>query len=180
MTQVLRAALAVVLIGGGLPAWAQGRPPDERAVLGSGVIDGGRPAPPAFLALVFPPRLVMENQLKIGLRPAQEEAIKQAINQTQQRLVDLQWKLEAETEALTTLLAADHVDEAAVVEKLEQVTATEQQVKKENFTLLVRIKNQLDPEQQAKLRELRPASRRFGPPGGMGGGWGPPPPPPEP
>jgi hypothetical protein len=37
-------------------------------------------------------------------------------------------------------------------------------VKKANFTLLVRVKNQLDPAQQAKLRELRPAFGRPGPP----------------
>jgi hypothetical protein len=48
-----------------------------------------------------------------------------------------------------------------------KVTAIEQQVKKTNFTLLVRVKNQLDPDQQAKLRALRPT---LGPPG-------PPPPP---
>jgi Spy/CpxP family protein refolding chaperone len=78
--------------------------------------------------------------------------------------------LDAESEALGKLLQADHVDEAALVAKLEQVTAVEQQVKKVNFTLLVRIKNQLDPEQQAKLRALRQA-HPGGPPGG------PPPPP---
>src|SRR2546425_5380442 len=41
----------------------------------------------------------------------------------------------------------------------------EQRVKKVNFTLLVRIKNQLDPQQQEKLRALRRA-HPFGPPGG--------------
>jgi hypothetical protein len=57
------------------------------------------------------------------------------------------------------------VDEAAVLAKLDQVTAIEQQVKKVNFTLLVRIRNQLDAAQQAKLRALRPM-RGPGPPGG--------------
>jgi Spy/CpxP family protein refolding chaperone len=126
---------------------------------------GGPPGgPPAFLANVFTPKLVMEHQQEIGLKPAQAAAIKQAMQDTQQRLVDLQWRLEAESEALGKMLSADRVDEAAVLAKLDQVTAIEQQVKKANFTLLVRIKNQLDPEQQAKLRALRPA-RPFGPPG---------------
>ena len=49
--------------------------------------------------------------------------------------------------------------------KLAQVTAIEQEVKKGNFALLVRIKNQLDSSQQAKLRALRP-QHSFGPPGG--------------
>ena len=79
------------------------------------------------------------------------------LSSVQQQLVDLQWRLDAESEALGKLLATDHVDEAAVLAKLGQVTAIEQQVKKVNFTLLVRIKNRLDSEQQEKLRALRPA-----------------------
>ena len=106
----------------------------------------------------------MEHQQEIGLRPPQVDAIKRAMTETQQQLLDLQWRLESESEALGKLLAADHVDEEAVLAKLDQVTAIEQQVKKANFTLLVRIKNQLDPQQQAKLRALRPA-HPFGPPG---------------
>src|SRR2546422_6179660 len=108
---------------------------------------------------------MMDHQQEIGLRPAQVDVIKQAMREAQQQLVDLQWRLDAESRAVGKLLAADHVDEAAVLAKLGQVTAIEQQVKKVNFTLLVRIKNQLDSQQQEKLRALRPA-HPFGPPGG--------------
>jgi Spy/CpxP family protein refolding chaperone len=129
------------------------------------MMEGGPPpGPPSFLSKVFPPKLVMEHQQEIGLRPAQAEAIKRAMNETQHQLLDLQWRLDAESEALGKLLDADHADEAAVLAKLEQVTAIEQQVKKTNFALLVRVKNVLDPEQQAKLRAIRPAFHG-GPPG---------------
>lgn len=167
MTHASRATLIVVLMGWIAAVWAA--PPDGMG--GPGMMGPGPPpGPPAFLTQVFAPKLVMEHQQEIGLRSTQVDAIKQAMNETQQQLVDLQWRLDAESEALGKLLAADHVDEAAVLVKLDQVTAIEQQVKKVNFTLLVRIKNQLDPQQQAKLRALRPA-HPFGPPGG------PPPPP---
>jgi Spy/CpxP family protein refolding chaperone len=167
MTSASRAALLALLM-----SWApvQAAPPDGMG--GPEMLGAGSPSgPPAFLMQVFPPKLVMEHQQEIALRPAQADAIKQAMNETQQQLVDLQWRLDAETEALGKLLATDHVDEAAVLAKLGQVTAIEQQVKKANFTLLVRIKNQLDAQQQAKLRALRPA-HPFGP-----GGRPPPPPP---
>jgi len=150
MIGVRRLALAVVLLGVPVSAWA------DPEMMGS----GGPPGPPPFMRQVFPPRVVMEHQQEIGLRPAQVEAIKRAMNEAQQQLVDLEWRLNAESEALGKLLDADRVDEAAVIAKLEQVTAIEQQVKKANFTLLVRVKNQLDPEQQRKLRAIRP-----GPPG---------------
>jgi Spy/CpxP family protein refolding chaperone len=171
MRNVGRAALLAALLAS-VPARAQ-------MEKGPGMMMGGGPGfgPPTFLAKVFPPKLVMEHQQELGLRPAQIDAIKQAMKETQQKLTDLQWRLDAESEALGKLLSADHVDEAAVLAKLDQVTAIEQQVKKVNFGLLVRIKNQLDPEQQAKLRELRPARHGFGGAGPGGPGGGPPPPP---
>src|SRR5262249_39721322 len=127
---------------------------------GPDMIDaGGPPGPPPFLKRVFTPKTVMAHQLEIGLRPAQGDAIKAAMNETQRELVDLQWKLDAASEALDKLLEPDHVDEGAVLAKLDEVTAIERQVKRVNFTLLVRIKNQLDPDQQAKLRAIRPPMR---------------------
>lgn len=59
--------------------------------------------------------------------------------------------------------------------KLDEVTAIERSVKRVNFALLARIKNQLDPAQQAKLRTMRPPHG----PGGPGGFGGPPGPPPD-
>jgi Spy/CpxP family protein refolding chaperone len=142
---------------------------------GPGGIMGGPPGgPPAFLSQVFSPKLVMEHQQEIDLKPGQADAIKQAMLETQKQLLDLQWQLDAESEALGKLLAADHVDEKAVLEKLDRVTEIEKQVKKTNFALLVRIKNQLDGEQQKKLRTYR----RNGPPGPPGGPPGGPPAPP--
>ena len=166
MTSLARAALIALVAG--QAALASAAPPDG---MGGGVMGpGGPPGPPAFLSQVFPPRLVMEHQQELGLRPAQIDAIKKAMNEAQQELVDLQWRLDAESEALAKLLSTDHVDEAEVLAKLDRVTAIEQQVKKVNFALLVRIKNQLDAAQQAKLRTMR--REPPGPPGG-----GPPPPP---
>src|SRR5581483_1652714 len=123
MTHAARAALIAVLLVSVVHAHAD--------MAGPGIGGGGPPpGPPAFLSKVFPPKLVMEHQHEIGLRPAQAEAIKKAMNETQQRLVDLQWRLDAESEALANLLSADHVDEAAVLAKLDTVTAIEQDVKK--------------------------------------------------
>jgi hypothetical protein len=123
-----------------------------------------RGGPPMFLFEVFPPKFVMENQQAIGLRPAQVEAIKKAMAEAQQELLDLQWKLEADSQVLAKLLNDDRVDEQGAMKKLGEVTTTEQQVKRVNFRLLVRIKNELDPAQQQKLRALRPKFPGLPPP----------------
>jgi Spy/CpxP family protein refolding chaperone len=163
MKRFVPAALVAALLSAVTPLAAQPGPPHGGG--GAEMIGGGPPGPPAFLSQVFPPRLVMEHQQEIGLRPAQADAIKQAMTETQQKLLDLQWRLDAESEALAKLLQADHVEETAVLAKLDEVTSIEQQVKKTNFALLVRIKNQLDKGQQEKLRALRPSHRFGGPPG---------------
>ncbi len=168
--------LATCVVAGMVIGWvgtapAQGGP--RRHDMGGEMGAGGPSGPPAFLKQVFSPRLVMEHQLELGLRPEQIESIKKAMLETHGKLLELQWKLDAQSEALSSLLAADRVDETKVLTKLDEVTAIERDVKRTNFALLVRVKNQLDPEQQTKMRKYRPA--------GMMGPGGPPPgaPPPE-
>lgn len=164
MTASLRAALVAVMLAA------------VAAAAGPDLMDGGPPGgPPTFLRRVFTPKMVMAHQLEIGLRPEQIDAIKRAMDDTQHEFVDLQWKLDAAAEALGKLLEPDRVDEAAMLAKLDEVTAIERSVKRVNFALLARIKNQLDPAQQAKLRTMRPPHG----PGGPGGFGGPPGPPPD-
>jgi Spy/CpxP family protein refolding chaperone len=104
---------------------------------------------------LFPPELVMQQQQRIGLRPEQRTAITEAIQQTQHKLVDLQWRMQAEAQKLVELLERPTVDEAAVLAQVDRALAVEREVKRAQMTLLIRIKNTLTPEQQATLRTLR-------------------------
>ena len=47
------------------------------------------------------------------------------------------------------------MDEQEALAQLDKVLATERDIKREQITLLVRIKDKLTPEQQAKLVEIR-------------------------
>jgi len=58
-------------------------------------------------------------------------------------------------EKLVGLARQQRVDEQQVLAQLEKVLAAEREIKREQVTLLVRIKNKLSPEQQGKLSELR-------------------------
>jgi len=159
--------VAVVMMGATPCAHAQGGPPGAG---GPDVVgDGPHLGPPAFLRQVFSPRVVMEHQADLGLRPEQIDAIKKAMVEAQQKIVEVQWKLDAGSEALAKLLSEDHVDEATVLAKLDEVTALERDVKRINFTMLVRVKNQLDPEQQVKARSYRPMGMGRGRRAGIGG-----------
>ena len=109
----------------------------------------------------FAPELVIQHQEAIGLNAEQKDYFKAEIRQAQLKFTELQWKLQDEMEKLISLVKQPRVDEQQVLAQLEKVLAAEREIKKEQVTLLVRIKNKLTPEQQGKLAELRgkPASK---------------------
>ncbi len=103
----------------------------------------------------FAPELVIQHQEAIGLSAEQKEYFKTEIRQAQLKFTELQWNLQDEMEKLVALVKQAHVDEQQVLAQLEKLLAAEREVKREQVTLLVRIKNKLTPEQQGKLSELR-------------------------
>ncbi len=115
----------------------------------------GQQPPDPIAENVFPPELVMQQQDAVGLTDAQKETIRGEIKSAQGRFSDLQWSLQGEVSKLGSLLKPARVDEAKVLAQLGKVLDAERDVKKAQITLLVRIKNALTPEQQAKLAEVR-------------------------
>ncbi len=98
---------------------------------------------------------MIQHQEAIGLGVEQKEYFKSEIRQAQLKFTELQWKLQDEMEKMVTLARQPHVDEQQLLAQLEKVLAAEREIKREQVTLLVRIKNKLTPEQQGKLSELR-------------------------
>jgi len=103
----------------------------------------------------FAPELVIQHQEAIGLSAEQKDYFKTEIRAAQLKFTELQWKLQDEMEKLVALIKQPRVDEQQILAQLEKVLAAEREVKRQQVTLLVRIKNKLTPEQQAKLSELR-------------------------
>ncbi|MGQ0642872.1 MAG: Spy/CpxP family protein refolding chaperone [Gemmatimonadaceae bacterium] len=116
--------------------------------------------PDAFAEALFDPQLVLQHAQSIGLSAAQRRSILDEIKATQIALAPLQADMTEPAMELVELLAQSKVDEARVLAKTEQVLRIENEVKKRQTALLVRIKNVLTLEQQAKLRELRKANRK--------------------
>jgi uncharacterized membrane protein len=104
---------------------------------------------------LYPPELVMEHQNELGLSESERQVLRQAVQQAQVRFTDLQWRLSAETERLDTILREPVLREAQVLEQVDRVLALERDLKRTKIALLVRIKNTLTPEQQAKVASMR-------------------------
>jgi Spy/CpxP family protein refolding chaperone len=143
-------AIFVLLLGLAVPLRARG---DE--------MSGSPMGPPAFLQELFLPGLVMEHQRDIGLSAEQRDAITKEMTATHQKVLELRWGLEEKSEALRKLLAENKIDEKAALARAAEVMDIERQMKQAHLTLLIRLKNQLTPEQQQKLSALSP-HERFG------------------
>lgn len=106
----------------------------------------------------FSPELVMQNQEAIGLSEQQKADLKDTIRHAQLEFTERQWKLQDEMEKLVSLVKQPHVDEQAALAQLDKVLAAEREIKREQVRLMVLIKNELTPEQQAKLQKIRDQS----------------------
>jgi Spy/CpxP family protein refolding chaperone len=108
---------------------------------------------------LFPPELVMAHQKAIGLDDVQKNDIRGELLKAQTRFTDLQWQLQDAMESLTALLKKTPADESQVLAQLDKVLATERELKRTQIGLLVRIRNRLTPDQQARLQKLRSESK---------------------
>ncbi len=124
----------------------------------------GRPPGPQdpLEQLLFPPELIVHHQNTIGLSEEQKELFKGEISRARAEVSDLEWELRNAVETMTSLLRQDHVSEGAVLEQLDTVLSLEHQIKKTHLSLVIRIKNQLSPEQQQTLMRLKERMRSQG------------------
>jgi Spy/CpxP family protein refolding chaperone len=111
----------------------------------------------AFAQALFDPQLVLRHAQTIGLSPAQRRTILDELKTTQTALAPLQADMMEPALELIELLGQSRVDEKSVSAKMDQVLRIENEVKKRQAVLLIRIKNALTPEQQSRLSELRKA-----------------------
>ena len=114
------------------------------------------PKPEDFAAThMFSPELIMQYQQRLGLTEEQKSYIKTEIRKLQTLVTEMQWKLEDGVEKIEALVKPDQIDEQSAMAQLDKVLKLEGDIKRANMALLVRLKNKLTPEQQARLRELK-------------------------
>jgi Spy/CpxP family protein refolding chaperone len=117
---------------------------------------------PVFSTL-FPPELIMQHRRAIDLTDEQRDAISRLIEELQGQALRLQWELLDDLQELSRITGAPRVDLDRAQDQMNRVLDTERSIKQAHLEMLVRIKNLLSEEQQARLRGLRD-------PGGRGPG----------
>ena len=182
--KITSCVVAGLLAAASVTGWAQQPSPGGPGGPG-GPGQQGRPGQPGGDPIgenFFPPEMVMQNQKAIGLTADQQKTIREQMQKVVAQFTDLQWQQSAEQETMVSLVKQEHPDEKQVLAQLDKLMAIEGQIKRLHLSTMIKIKGILTPEQQAKLRELRPQPRPMhqGPMPGRAGGPQPPDAPPRP
>jgi Spy/CpxP family protein refolding chaperone len=104
---------------------------------------------------VFPPELVMQHQQQIELTAEQKNYLRSEVKQVTVRFTELQWQLQDAMEGLVVMMKQSSVNEQEAQTQLDKVLGIEREIKHLHVGLAIRIKNNLTPEQQAKLETIR-------------------------
>ena len=118
-------------------------------------------ADPLFESL-FTPELIMQHRRAINLDDRQRDEITRLIADLQGKVLSLQWELLDEMQEMTAITSAPRVDLDRALDRMDGVLELEKRIKQAHLETLVRIKNLLRPDQQARLRQLRDAGRPAG------------------
>jgi len=104
---------------------------------------------------LFPPALVLANQVALGLSEDQIATIKTQVGETQKKTLDAQVDLTRVGEQLRAALEQERIDEKAALSLASQAMDLEKKVKSAQLSLMIQVKNALTPEQQDKARALK-------------------------
>ena len=115
-----------------------------------------------FEKAFFDPQLVLQRSKEIGMTPQQRTAILDVIKKAQVELVPLQMDMAEPALELVEMIEGVKVDEAGALAKADKMLKIENEVKRVQMSLLIRIKNLLTKDQQDRLRAIRAGGRGDG------------------
>ena len=108
-----------------------------------------------FKGKLFAPNIILENQSELGLSKAQFTEIKKAVVEVQSNVAEHEWDLREAYLLIMTELDRTPVDEQKVLEHVGAALRAENEVKKLQVAMLVKLKNLLTDEQIAYLESVR-------------------------
>ncbi len=114
---------------------------------------GGKPDP--FKGKLFTPDIILRNQAELSLTKEQYTAIKAAVVDVQANVAGHEWDLREAYQKIMSALDESPIDEQEVLANVNDALLAENQVKKQQVVMLIRLKNLLNDEQVAYLESIR-------------------------
>ena len=123
-------------------------------VLANGPAFGQMPKDDVFRGKLFAPNIVLENRAALNLTRDQYTAIRAAVVEVQADVAEQEWDMQEAYQALMLELDNSPVDADGVLKHVSAALMAENQVKKKQIAMLVKLKNLLTAEQIAYLESV--------------------------
>ena len=107
-----------------------------------------------FKGKLFAPNIILENRDALQLSKEQFTAIRAAVVEVQSGVVEQEWDIQEAYQALMLELDKSPIDEDKVLEHASKALLAENQVKKKQMAMLVRLKNLLTADQISHLESV--------------------------
>jgi len=117
------------------------------ASLGVGFAQAAEPPKDVFKGKLFPPNVILEHQTELELSKAQFTEIRAAVVAVQAGVAEHEWDMREAYQGLMQALDKAPIDEKEVLKHANVALLAENQVKKQQMAMLVRLKNLLTAEQ---------------------------------
>ena len=125
-------------------------------LMSSAVLAQGLPGKKdVFKGTLFAPNIILEHQDELGLTKDQFTAIKAAVVEVQASVAEHEWDLREAYMKTLASLDETPIDEEQVLENVDAALLAENQVKKLQVRMLVRLRKLLTEEQVEYLQALR-------------------------
>ena len=108
-----------------------------------------------FQGKLFAPNVILENRDALDLTREQFTAIRGAVVEVQGDIAEHEWDLREAYQQVLTDLDESPVDEDKILAGVEKALLAENEVKKRQVALLIRLRNLLTDEQMATLQSLQ-------------------------
>ncbi len=99
---------------------------------------GGKPDP--FKGKLFAPDIILKNQAELSLTKEQYTGIKAAVVDVQANVAEHEWDLREAYQKIMIALDESPIDEKTVLENVNDALLAENQVKKQQVAMLIRLK----------------------------------------
>lgn len=107
-----------------------------------------------FKGKLFPPNVILEHKDQLSLTKQQFTEIRAAVVEVQSGVAEHEWDMAEAYQAMMAELDRETIDEAVVMKNAEAALLAENEVKKKQISMLVRLRNLLTDEQVAYLRSV--------------------------
>ena len=107
-----------------------------------------------FKGKLFPPNVIIEHKEELGLTKQQFTEVRAAVVEVQSGIAEFEWDMQEAYQELMRELDKAPIDEAAVIEHANKALLAENQVKKMQMAMLVRLRNLLNEDQISYLKSV--------------------------